>query len=210
LAELRQGGASAADVAAGFFECFGFRADRTTMNLYGYPGLLRDLTGPPPWVEIEPEDCDGRADADRLDDLRPLYRHANDFQISELSRRYKQYLDERLRFLDQIDLHGELLPLVRHTVNDVSIAQFEDLLALARCIGAEAFENVAEAVFEYDEFPPFPGAPDLLVWLPDPNDGLWFFAEVKAPNDSLRKSQRDWLRTHWERIRGRFVQVSLE
>jgi hypothetical protein len=210
LAELRQGGASAADVAAGFFECFGFRADRTTMNLYGYPGLLRDLTGPPPWVEIEPEDCDGRADADRLDDLRPLYRHANDFQISKLSRRYKQYLDERLQFLDQIDLHGELLPLVRHTVNDVSIAQFEDLLALARCIGAEAFENVAEAVFEYDEFPPFPGAPDLLVWLPDPNDGLWFFAEVKAPNDSLRKSQRDWLRTHWERIRGRFVQVSLE
>jgi hypothetical protein len=101
----------------------------------------------------------------------------------------ERYLDERLRFLDQIDLHGEFPPTLRHTINDVSIAQFEDILALAQCIGAEAFEDVAEAVFEYDEFPPFPGAPDLLVWLSDPTDGLWFFAEVKAPNDSLRKSQ---------------------
>lgn len=203
--KLATTGANSADVAVGFFEQMGFRAQRTRMNVHGYPGLLRELMAPPPWVEIELNDCEGAVPPSRARALQPLFQIAVDVPHSELLARYRQHLEERGPFMQN------LLPSQIHeTVTSTSMDMFEGLLGLARCIGGSSFEDVCAAVFAYDEFPLFPGAPDLLVWRPDSNDGLWFFAEVKAPGDTLRESQRDWLKLNWDRIRGRFVLAILE
>jgi hypothetical protein len=217
LQALRSAGAKSADVAAGLFQQLGFRADRTRMNLYGYPGLFRDLAAPPPWAEMVPGDgegptprngeCDGEGPTPRNGecDGEALYQLVSQFSSSELCARYRSHLDEGHGQRGEMSGPSDYAAIMEH-----QMAHFKDVLGLARCIGADWFQDVAEAVFLYDEFSPYPGAPDLLVWLADSHDGLWFFAEVKAPNDSLRGSQRAWLHANWERIRGRFVQVLLE
>jgi len=89
------------------------------------------------------------------------------------------------------------------SVDSFAIELFEEMVDLARCLGTTDFESLYEAVFDFDEFTPASGAPDLFVWAPEV--GTWFFAEVKGPHDHLRKSQADWVRANWDNIKGRFV-----
>jgi hypothetical protein len=72
------------------------------------------------------------------------------------------------------------------------------------------FDDILNAVFNFDEFSVAPGVPDILVWLHAEELSCWFFSEVKGPNDSLRRSQTDWLDQHWGLIRGHFLLTILE
>jgi hypothetical protein len=72
----------------------------------------------------------------------------------------------------------------------------------------ERFEALCECVYEYEVYVRATGAPDLFLWHPNPDHGLWLFAEVKGPKDHLRESQCDWFRSHWEQIEGRAVMLS--
>src|SRR5262245_15904100 len=63
------GSRTSADLALGYFGTGGFEGDRTRLNTYGYPGLLRELGSPPPWVEIDPEDVEGMISAERQSEL---------------------------------------------------------------------------------------------------------------------------------------------
>ena len=88
-------------------------------------------------------------------------------------------------------------------------ADFERLLDFADTLGPSSIEAISDAIFEYDEFPPYTGCPDLLVWTKKTERPFWFFAEVKSLNDHLQQTQIDWLRRNWELIQGRFVIVNV-
>jgi hypothetical protein len=51
----------------------GLLGDRTRKNLHGYPELFRDLLNPPPWVEVQLEDCEGQLTPERAGQLSPAY-----------------------------------------------------------------------------------------------------------------------------------------
>lgn len=198
----RKPGTTYGDIALGHLAEWGFMGDRTRMNHWGYPGLLRALNEPPPWIEITLEDTSESVSPDREHELRPLYIQANDTSPRELLSRYKEYLEKRHSSLVELgkdDFARELLPkIVPHI-----IMTFEEQVELARCLGTSDFGTVWEAVFGYDEFTPALGAPDLLVW--EPGTDRWFFAEVKGPRDHLRGTQAAWVRAHWRDIKGRFL-----
>ena len=80
--------------------------------------------------------------------------------------------------------------------------------ALRDALGEAGLDSVLKAVFDFDEFTAAAGAPDILVWAPD--SSCWFFSEVKAPGDSLRRSQTDWLRRHSDVVHGHYVLTILE
>ncbi len=72
----------------------------------------------------------------------------------------------------------------------------------------EVIENLHTAVVHsdaegYPECQVADGAPDLFLWYPDPTYHLWFFAEVKKGEDSLRASQFQWIRRFWKDVCGR-------
>src|SRR5437667_11925868 len=101
---------------------------------------------------------------------------------------------------------GESASIV--TATTMEAASFRRLVAFAKFFGVETFNAVWQAVFDFDEFTPAPGAPDLLVWLLPKaagEPGLWFFSEVKGPRDSLRNSQKEWLYQHWEVVSGHYL-----
>jgi len=52
--------------------------------------------------------------------------------------------------------------------------------------------------------------PDLLVWLSAQSSSLWFFSEVKAPEDYLGNTQKGWLHEHWDTMRGHYCLTILE
>jgi hypothetical protein len=194
----------AADLAIDQFREHGFAADRTKMNLDGYPGLLRSLSEPAPWIEIEPDDVFGEVSEGRAFELRPLVERAN-------SEETKKLFDERRAANKARNLYWkELFGRERSSLGDVFAEEmFGELLALGKSIGCQDFEGVWDAVFEYDEFSVGPGAPDLLVWLLDSECPLWFFTEVKGPGDSLRKSQKDWIHQNWSAVGGHFLITNL-
>lgn len=80
--------------------------------------------------------------------------------------------------------------------------------ALRSALGEADLDAVLEAVFDFDEFTPAAGVPDILVWSVDAS--CWFFSEVKAPGDSLRPSQTKWLKQHHHLVRGHYVLTILE
>ena len=78
-------------------------------------------------------------------------------------------------------------------------------------MGVDVFYSLIDALFPSgDEFFLEPGAPDLLLWHPDGTSGAWFFAEVKGPGDSLRSTQKAWLISNRECLRGHYLLVVLQ
>jgi hypothetical protein len=199
-------GGVAADVALGYYCSQGFSGDRTRarLSLQGYPGLLRDLSGPPSWVEVEPEDAEGDISPERAQELRPLVQLAQEYSEEFLVSRYRTERGGHASVLDRIV--GQPASMVVH---ELLVDCFRQRIALAKSIGIEVFSAVYEAVFSFDEFTVAEGAPDLLLWLPG-EPSFWFFSEVKASGDSLRASQKGWLYQHWELVRGHYSITALE
>jgi hypothetical protein len=193
-----------ADAALAFYVAQGFDADRTRMNTFGYPGMLRDLNSPPPWVEVEPEDAEDDLSQERQLALRPLVEYANGTSEAALVAEWLAE-QERTHFINT-KFHEAASSVVTRTVQE----EFSRLITLAKTLGVEAFRAVLEAVFDFDEFVPAPGAPDLLVWLPRAEPPLWLFSEVKGPRDALRSSQKAWLHQHWELVQGHYLLTILE
>jgi hypothetical protein len=199
-------GGIAADVALCHYRSQGFSGDRTQarLSLQGYPGLLRDLSGPPSWVEVQPEDVEGYISPERAQELRPLVQlaqeHSEEFLVS-------RYLTERGRHASVLDrIVGQAASAAVH---ELSVDCFRRRVALAKSLGVEVFSAIYDAVFSFDEFTVAEGAPDLLLWLPG-EPSFWFFSEVKASGDSLRPSQNGWLHQHWELVRGHYSITALE
>lgn len=131
------------------------------MNLFGYPGLLRDLF----YADIEDNEYGG---------------------IHSYPPELTSYIEES---------RAQSLP---------------EKLALSHALGTDALDLAFDAVFEFDEFNVAPGVPDILIWLHTPELSCWFFSEVKAPGDSLRVSQTEWLSQHWKFVRGHYLLTLLE
>lgn len=186
-----------ADIAMRYFDQQGFKSDRTKMNQNGYPGLFRELKSPPPWIEVTQEDVECEVTAERVEELQPLFHHACNSSMRDLLDKYEEYLK---KIYANSKPHGIVLS---SNFIDGSLELLKEKLQLARCIGAEHFENIFDAVFDFDELSLASGAPDLFVW--DPNENMWFFAEIKGPNDHLRQSQAEWVRINWDRINGHFI-----
>lgn len=200
------GHSTAADFALAFYSSIGLDGERTRKDLLGYPGLLRELSNPPPWVELEPEDIDGDLDPQRARDLSSLILQTQSSSNEELVAFFRAELEERNSLLRRFI--G--LPSVSAIVVDNRIESFRRLLSLARALNLSGFETVYDSVFDFDEFDVKSGVPDLLLWLPDQIPSLWFFSEVKAPGDYLGSSQKSWLHEHWGILRGHYCLTVLE
>jgi len=189
-----------------FYSSLGLDGDRTRKNLFGYPGLLRDLSNPPPWVQVEPEDIDGDLDAERARELRSLILHTQSSSDEELLALFRAELESMNSPLSRF----AGLPSISPVAVDNRIECFRELLSLARALSSDGFEAIYNAVFDFDEFEVKSGAPDLLLWLPDKTPPLWFFSEIKAPGDYLGTGQKGWLHDHWETLRGHYCLTVLE
>lgn len=204
LDETRGGGTTMADLAIRYFLRLGLCCDRTRQNLNGYPGLFRDLTAPPPWVDVTPEDIEGAVSVEREAELQPLYIQANQTDPQLLVEEYRKHLEYQQMTLEKAGLGQLTVP----ALIPLSVELFRKKLELARCLGVEQFEAIFDAILDpFDEFRIMQGVPDIFVW--SMSEQLWFFAEVKGPRDSLRGSQGAWIRAYWETIRGNFALVVL-
>lgn len=201
-----------AELVCEWLKYLGFNADRTRANLHGYPGLFRELSNPPPWVDVQPEDCDGPVSRVRAKELRPLYKQITGH--TDLVKRFRLNMEQRDR---EMELFYEIggrsrSDLPRDAVAQVSefvINDFQNLINLGQLLGAGQFEKLFEAVFDFDEFDPANGTPDLFVWDTDDDAPTWFFAEVKGPRDHLGPNQYRWIGENWELIKGRIVLLSI-
>ena len=138
---------TSADLALAYYYSHGFLADRTRMNLYGYPGLLSTLSNPPPWIEVEPEDVDGGISEDRADELCPLIVHAQEHAVESLVSRYRSEQQHKALVLERfVGLASSSV------VTEVGADSFRDLVGLAKVLGVALFEAIYDAVFEFDEF----------------------------------------------------------
>lgn len=201
-------GVTMADLGVDYFLRLGLRCDRTRQNLYGYPGLFRELVAPPPWVEVTLEDIEGPLPAEREAELCPLYIQANQTNPNILVEKYREHLECKWTMCGLSKSKA-----VTRAMTHLSPELFREKLELARCLGIEQFETLFDCVFPYyaaerDDLTVAPGVPDLFVW--SELHRLWFFAEVKGPRDTLRKSQVHWIRTCWKKIKGRFVLVLIQ
>lgn len=180
---------TAADKALDYYRSVGLLGERTRKNQWGYPGLLRDLAHCPPWVHNEP---------DREREQRALIDHIHDRNDDEL-------LDDLRRDYSR---HSAIFPRLSMQVpnehRDMREVSFREKLSLGRAMGVDTFYKNYNAVFDFDEFTPAAGAPDLLLWSPPYSKPFWCFTEVKAPGDNLRASQTNWLREHIDIIRGHY------
>ena len=113
--------------------------------------------------------------------------------------------------LKELGITHDTLPAEVSSHIEESRAQSEqERQALANALGSDGLDAVFDAVFDFDEFSVAAGVPDILVWLHTPNESCWFFSEVKAPGDSLRPSQAQWLGQHWALVRGHYLLTLLE
>lgn len=210
-------GCPAADWALAYFKLNGFEGDRVRMNCSGYPGLLRELDAPPPWAELEAEECIGEVSPEREIALRPLIVQAHDIGVESLVHEHESWREEsrrRRRFLRAIYEGAETIAEIAENPAEQAMEAFvteafATLLNLAASLTGMQFEACCNAVFDFDEFSVAPGAPDLLVWLPRAEPPCWFFSEVKAPGDYMSLAQEDWLRNHWELVRGHYLLTKL-
>lgn len=191
------------DRAVEWFSQQGLLADRTRANAEGYPGLLRELESAAPWVEVEPEDVSGTLSPERREELRPLYQWAAS-EDAELLALFNAHLDER-------DAVMATLGMQKHPGRrSFEGARLQAIMSLARVLGAEGSMALLDVVFDHRDLDGFGyglavGAPDLLVWHPNPARGLWFFVEVKGPGDCLRPTQYAWLRRSWPFVCGHML-----
>jgi len=194
------------DIALSYYQRVGFEGDRVRKNLYGYPGLLRDLSNPPPWINVEPEDLEGQPSKETSLELRPLIQQANETAAETLvstflsERRHARAVAEGFLGVDTSPAQG--------LVDEASATAFRDLVALAKVLGVETFDRIFEVVFDLDlgdEFTPVVGTPDLLIWHPTLTPAVWFFSEVKAPGDYLSEAQKQWLQFHWDVVKDHFL-----
>jgi hypothetical protein len=204
---------SAAEIAMGYFNDAGFNCDRTKMNLYGYPGLLRDLSSPPPWLRVEMEDVVGKITSERGVELRPLFDYIHDMDATQLANlfltRWRQDQQAfRMLFLEMgaPELSQETSLHLEYEAHRA----FSQLTNLGEVMTPSEFEGVFNAVFGFDEFTLSPGVPDLLVWLPKSSPNCWFFVEVKAHGDYLSHAQKKWLRSNWGLVCGHYLLALLE
>ncbi len=197
------GSRTSADMALAYYCCHGLSGDRSRKNLFGYPGLLRKLSSPPPWVEVEPRDSAGDISPERAVELRPLVLVALQHSEESLVAQYQSERNRNTLFLNEILGHTDSV-----VVQEIARDSFRQCVSLGTCLGA-VFDAVYDAVFFFDEFTVADGAPDLLLWQPE-QPSMWFFSEVKAPGDSLSASQKGWLREHWELVRGHYSITLLE
>jgi hypothetical protein len=179
--------------------------------MYGYPGIVRELTEPAPWTDpIDYEETLYELTSARQTELRPLYLWASE-DDSVLTSLFLGHLRDEVRALDLSLPNSRLASLWRlssHEFESVALAGLRAKLALARALGIEQVEALIDVVFDdYNPFRAAVGAPDLLVWSGDTSRHLWFFVEVKGPGDSLRKTQYQWLLRHWDVVRGHVLLV---
>lgn len=200
----REPGWTMADIGSAYLKKQGLRSDRTKRGPGGYPGLFRLLNSPPAGSENIGYEVRGPNSELLQEDRRPLYLQAHE-QPRRVIERYAEHLKERDKILARFGLPS-VSSSERHRVAAIEAQKW--ILTLARFFGIEDFENLFEAVFDHYDYQPAVGAPDLFAWNPAVK-GSWFFAEVKGPNDHLRDSQVQWLRSNWRRIKGRFVLLIL-
>jgi len=202
------GSFTAADSAVAWFCGKGLLADRTRMDLGGYPERLQELLAPPPWIDVQMEDILQAVPPDREKELRPLAIQSDEFGWQSMIAKFQSYRECLSRWKNPL---GVAPSDTDHIVASTLESDFRELLMLGASIGPGPLYEVYDAVFGlFDDPMPVPGAPDLLVWHPDGLQGGWFFSEVKAPGDSLRDSQKSWLCEHWDLVKGHFVLTLLE
>lgn len=190
---------TAADMALDYFASNGILGDRVRQNLFGYPGLLRDLADCPPWVHVESEDTEPNTDPERAWELRAMIEHIHNCSDEELLDDFRRHHGSFARLSDELSLQRSPKELSNEREN-----LFREMLSLGRAMGVDTFYKNHDAVFDFDEFIPALGAPDLLLWSPPGSGRFWCFTEVKAPGDSLRPSQANWLSTHFDIIRDHY------
>lgn len=185
-----------------WFRQNGFSGNRTKKNLYGYPGLFRDLFFHPNWVDMYPES---------YEDHRPFYLQSEEYGYGLLDT-YRDYLEETLGEIVLKKEGKENAEELKHMLIKSSLMDLRKKIDLVSILGSERIESLYWATFEInpidvvvDDFEAKAGAPDLFLWHPDPNRKLWFFAEVKGPADSLRHTQHEWFRENWETIQGHIL-----
>jgi hypothetical protein len=206
LIRQKRKGVISADLAIDFFKAVGFAADRTKMNMEGYPGLLRDLNSPAPWVVVEMDNIDGPFDSERAVELTPLIDRLASEDVQNLMFNWKVNRETKCR---EIELLGFPISACSAEATAIMENSFRELLSLGGALRQTAFDDVWETIFDFDELSVASGSPDLLVWLPFGDPPLWFFTEVKGPGDSLRQSQIEWITKHWQVIKGHFLVTQL-
>ncbi|MCK4356556.1 VRR-NUC domain-containing protein [Candidatus Bipolaricaulota bacterium] len=205
LALTKQPGTTLADLAMDCLQESGFRCDRVRKNIYGYPALFRELASLPPWTDWTKGaliESDTGTSPEPARTLTPLYLKVTEASIEDLMNRFREYCSAQHR---QIEALGLTLP---SELEEFELQEFREKLVLAQRIGPERFEQIYDSVFAFDDFAygdieVAPGTPDLFVWQPDTR--IWFFAEAKGPGDTLRRTQTNWIRTHWDAIGGNFL-----
>ncbi len=168
------------------------------------PGLLRELSEPPPWADIEPEDFLGDLSSNRAAELRPLIDVAQEHRAELLVGRYELERQRDLEILARASGQARTAGS-----DDIVVEWFREQLSLATLLGRDVFWAIHEAVFGFDEFTVAEGAPDLFLWAPE-QPAFWLFSEVKASGDSLREPQKRWLDQHWELVSGHYVITVLQ
>jgi hypothetical protein len=195
------------DRALAWFGDHGFMADRARRNMASYQNRLSELANVPPWADVNPEDYSVKLNRRRSEELRPLYLWStnNDAEINKL---LDSYIYKKLEVWDQFGVSREITAALQSHER----VRLWDSLSLARVLGADTCKTLLDIVFDdYDLDPVTPavGAPDLLVWHPNPAHRLWFFVEVKGPGDYLRTNQYAWLRGNWSLVRGHMLLLTI-
>jgi len=190
-------GDDAANIALKFYKTNGLVGDIGDKNGYCYAAILRDLLLSSPWVK---DDCFW--DTEQKVKHRPFLLDAienNDDTLLEKFRCHYENIDPPF-----FGRESEITKM------------FCDKIALARLLGSmELFLNLYKSVFadvngSPDGFFLAAGAPDLLVWYPDKDNGFWFLSEVKAHGDYLSHSQKSWLDRNWDLVRGHYLLTVLQ
>lgn len=134
-----------------WFSLKGFGCERTRKNLYGYPGLFRELLGGPPWAEIEQEDCEGVLSPERAAEVESLYR-----QIAtrkNILSTFENHLYEKDRESElwqrELDLVRRLIPAeIRTEMRAAKVDDFRRLVRIGEIIAPVVMERLFEAVFD--------------------------------------------------------------
>jgi len=130
-----------------------------------------------------------------------------------LRSKHKKELDQRNDALVKSGM-SPMDPRLREALD----AFFDESLALMKGMTAAQCDGCYDTIFEsyledggvwVEDFKEGAGAPDLLVWHPNPSLKLWFFCEVKSHNDHLGQAQHAWLQRSWGQIEGRFLLLLL-
>ncbi len=204
----------AADKAIDYFNEAGFDCDRSRMNLYGYPGLLRNLAEPPPWIHVEMEDVIGEVSSVRNAELRTLldYIHSTDAALLDdlFITDWRQNFEAIYRQSSITECVAPLSDESKEFMEVEAHKSFSRLVNFGTAMTNQEFCSIWGAIFDFDEFALYPGVPDLLVWISNSSVSFWFFVEVKAHGDYLSRKQKEWLRSNWNLVCGHYLLLLIE